>query len=90
MTCLPWLLVGLVNPSLALGSEAPARWQVVVRYCLMVPFLSLLLWLTSLWGGFGPSLSGWLAGIVAIPLALPLERRLRGWWRQRRERRLRA
>ena len=90
MTCLPWLLVGLVNPPLALGTETPARWQVIVRYCLVVPFISLLLWLTSLWGGFGPSLLGWLAGIVAIPVALPLERRLRGWWRRRRERRLRV
>ncbi len=88
MTCLPWLLAGLVNPSLALGTEAPARWQVIVRYCLVVPFISMLLWLTSLWGGFGPSLPGWLAGIVAVPVALPLERRLRGWLRRRRERRL--
>ncbi|WP_416139460.1 cobyrinic acid a,c-diamide synthase [Halomonas sp. HK25] len=90
MTCLPWLLVGLANPRLAVPFESPSRWQVVVRYSLVVPFISMLMWLTSLWGGFGPSLPGWLAGIVAIPLALPLERRLRGWLRQRRERRLQA
>ncbi len=90
MTCLPWLLVGLVNPGLAVGTQRPARWQVIVRYCLVVPFIGLLLWLTSLWGGFGPSLLGWLAGIVAIPVALPLERGLRGWLGRRRERRRQA
>ncbi|QTF93358.1 cobyrinic acid a,c-diamide synthase [Halomonas sp. BM-2019] len=89
MTCLPWLLVGLANPRLALASDSPSRWQVIARYGLVVPFISLLLWLTSLWGGFGPSLAGWLAGLVAVPLALPLERRLRGWLRRRRERRQR-
>ncbi|MFC2990978.1 cobyrinic acid a,c-diamide synthase [Halomonas tibetensis] len=90
MTCLPWLLVGLFNPALALPVPTPGRLRVILRYCLVVPFISMLLWLTSLWGGFGPSLVGWLAGIVAIPLALPLERRLRGWRRHRRERRLQA
>ncbi|MBS9403807.1 cobyrinic acid a,c-diamide synthase [Halomonas sp. TRM85114] len=90
MTCLPWLLVGLVNPRLALPSEPFGRLQVIVRYCLMVPFVSMLLWLTSLWGGFGPSLLGWIAGLVAIPAALPLERHLRGWLGRRRERRRQA
>ncbi|MGM0858290.1 MAG: cobyrinic acid a,c-diamide synthase [Pseudomonadota bacterium] len=87
MTCLPWLLVGLYNPGLALPWPAPGRLQVIVRYCLLVPFISMLLWLTSLWGGFSPSLLGWLSGIVAIPVALPVERTLRGWLARRRERR---
>lgn len=87
MTCLPWLLVGLYNPRLALAVSAPNRLQVILRYCLGIPFLSMLLWLTSLWGGFSPSLVGWLVGIVAIPVALPIERKLRGWLAQRRERR---
>ncbi|GEN26498.1 hypothetical protein HVA01_01440 [Halovibrio variabilis] len=90
MTCLPWLLVGLVNPALALPVAAQGRLQVVLRYCLIVPFISMLLWLTSLWGGFSPSLLGWLAGIVAIPVALPIERTLRGWLARRRERRREA
>ncbi|MCA1770141.1 MAG: cobyrinic acid a,c-diamide synthase [Halomonas sp.] len=90
MTCLPWLLVGLANPRLALAFEPPARWRVLVRYGLVVPFISMLIWLTSLWGGFGPSLLGWLAGIVAIPVALPVERTLRGWLTRRRERRREA
>ncbi|MGJ7460546.1 cobyrinic acid a,c-diamide synthase [Halomonas sp. MA07-2] len=90
MTCLPWLLVGLANPRLALAFESPSRWQVWVRYGLVVPFISMLLWLTSLWGGFGPSLVGWLAGIVAIPVALPVERTLRGWLARRREGRRQA
>ncbi|KPQ22683.1 cobyrinic acid a,c-diamide synthase [Halomonas sp. HL-93] len=88
MTCLPWLMVGLFNPALALPLAAPGRLQVILRYCLVVPFISMLLWLTSLWGGFSPSLLGWLAGIVAIPVALPVERTLRGWLARRRERRL--
>ncbi len=90
MTCLPWLLVGLFNPGLALPVPAPGRLRVILRYCLVVPFISMLLWLTSLWGGFGPSLVGWLAGIVAIPVALPVERTLRGWLARRRERRRQA
>jgi len=90
MTCLPWLLVGLFNPGLAVPVAAPGRLHVVLRYCLTVPFISMLLWLTSLWGGFSPSLLGWLAGIVAIPVALPIERTLRGWLARRRARRQQA
>ncbi|MGY2462463.1 cobyrinic acid a,c-diamide synthase [Vreelandella sulfidaeris] len=90
MTCLPWLLVGLFNPGLAHPALAPSRLQVILRYCLVVPSLSVLLWLTSLWGGFSPSLFGWLAGLVAIPVALPIERTLRGWLARRRERRAEA
>lgn len=90
MTCLPWLLAGLVNPALALPVAAQGRLQVILRYCLIIPFISMLLWLTSLWGGFSPSLLGWLAGIVAIPVALPVERTLRGWLARRRERRREA
>ncbi|MGM0521986.1 MAG: cobyrinic acid a,c-diamide synthase, partial [Pseudomonadota bacterium] len=48
MTCLPWLLVGLYNPALALPGAAPGRLQVIARYCLVVPFISMLMWLTSL------------------------------------------
>ncbi|MDZ7851421.1 MAG: cobyrinic acid a,c-diamide synthase [Halomonas sp.] len=90
MTCLPWLLVGLAKPRLAVPVEPPGRLQVILRYALVVPFISMLLWLTSLWGGFGPTLMGWLAGLVAIPATLPLERRLRGWLARRREKRRQA
>ncbi|SES17175.1 hypothetical protein SAMN04487958_108134 [Vreelandella subterranea] len=90
MTCLPWLLIGLYNPGIALPVATQGRLQVVFRYCLVIPFISMLLWLTSLWGGFSPSLLGWLAGIVAIPAALPIERTLRGWLARRRERRREA
>lgn len=86
MTCLPWLLVGLFNPALALPGLTPGRMQVIIRYCLVIPFISMLLWLTSLWGGFSPSLLGWLAGIVAIPVMLPIERTLRSWLARRRAR----
>ncbi len=90
MTCLPWLLVGLFNPGLAVPVAAPGRLHVILRYCLTVPFISMLLWLTSLWGGFSPSLLGWLVGIVAILVALPIERTLRGWLARRRARRQQA
>lgn len=88
VTCLPWLLVGLANPRLAVSTDSPSRLQVVFRYCLLIPFISMLLWLTSLWGGFGPSLGGWLAGLVAVPVALPLEGAWRRWRARRHRRRL--
>ncbi|WP_016855241.1 hypothetical protein [Halomonas smyrnensis] len=88
LTCLPWCLAGLVSPRLALAVEQPSRWQVVVRYAFLVPFLSLLMWLTSLWGGFDPSLGGWLAGLAAIAVELPLERRWRRFRARRHKRRL--
>ncbi|MCH4564848.1 MULTISPECIES: cobyrinic acid a,c-diamide synthase [Halomonas] len=90
VTCLPWCLVGLANPRLAVPTERPGRWQVFFRYGLLVPFLSVLLWLTSLWGGFGPSLEGWLAGLAAIAVELPLERRWHRWRARRHRQRLEA
>lgn len=90
VTCLPWCLVGLANPRLAVPTEGSGRWQVFFRYGLLVPFLSILLWLTSLWGGFGPSLEGWLAGLVAIAVEIPLERRWRRWRVHRHRQRLEA
>ena len=89
VTCLPWCLIGLANPRLALPTETPNRFQVLFRYCLLVPFISMLLWLTSLWGGFGPTLGGWLAGLVAVGVALPVERGWRRWRARRHQRRLR-
>ncbi|MBB3139564.1 cobyrinic acid a,c-diamide synthase [Halomonas organivorans] len=88
LTCLPWCLAGLASPRLALANEHPTRFQVVVRYVFLVPFVSLLMWLTSLWGGFDPSLGGWLAGLVAIAVELPLERRWRRFRARRHKRRL--
>ncbi|MEY6433406.1 cobyrinic acid a,c-diamide synthase, partial [Thioalkalicoccus limnaeus] len=69
VSCLPWLIVGLIEPRLAVPTERPTRVQVLLRYWLIVPFAAFLIWLTSLWGGLGPTLGGWLAGLVAIPLA---------------------
>ncbi|PMR75901.1 cobyrinic acid a,c-diamide synthase [Billgrantia endophytica] len=90
VTCLPWLLVGLANPRLAVPTENPSRLQVIFRYCLLVPFVSMLLWLTSLWGGFGPSLTGWIAGLAGVAVSLPLERGWRRWRARRHKRRLEA
>lgn len=86
VSCLPWLIIGLVDPRLALPTEAPSRLHVLVRYWLLVPFIAFIVWITSLWGGFGPSLGGWLAGLVAVPAAMPLERAWRRWQRTRQER----
>lgn len=87
LSCLPWFLIGMVSPRHALPTEFPSRLQVVVRYWLAVPFIALLLWLTSLWGGFGPSLWGWLAGLVAVAVELPVEGRVRRWWKGYKQRR---
>jgi hypothetical protein len=87
LSCLPWFTVGMVRPDLAVPTDPPWRWQVVLRYWFLFPFLAFLLWLTSLWGGFSPSLLGWLAGLGAIAVEIPLERRWRRWRAARVERR---
>lgn len=79
LSCLPWLIIGLVNPRIALPSAPFTRPRVLIRYWLIVPFIALLIWLTSLWGGFGPTLGGWLTGLVAIAVAIPVERAWRRW-----------
>ncbi len=86
VSCIPWFFIGMARPDLAVPTEKPGRLQVVFRYWLLLPFVSFLLWLTSLWGGFGPSLSGWLAGLSAVAVAVPLERRWRIWRQRRLER----
>lgn len=86
LSCIPWFIVGMIKPRLALATARPRRWQVLVRYNVVLPFASLVLWLTSLWGGFGPSLGGWLLGLAAVAITLPVERRWRRWLERRRER----
>lgn len=88
LSCIPWLIVGLVNPAVAVPNDPPSRWHVMLRYWLGIPFLAFLLWLTSLWGGFGPTLAGWMVGLVAIAVEVPLERAWRRWRSRRREQRL--
>ncbi len=85
LSCMPWFLTGMVKPGLALGSEQAGRWQVFLRYAVALPFAAFLIWLTSLWGGFGPSLGGWLVGLVAVPAGLFLERRWLAAKRQRKQ-----
>jgi hypothetical protein len=87
ISCLPWFIVGIMNPRLALPTDAPSRLQVIARYWFLVPFIAFVFWLTSLWGGFGPTLLGWLAGLAAIAIEIPLERRWRRWRAARAERR---
>ncbi len=79
LSCLPWFLIGIYRPEIAVPTPHPTRWQVLLRYWLLFPFLSMLIWLTSLWGGLGPSLSGWLAGLAAIAVAVPVERAWHRW-----------
>lgn len=87
LSCLPWFAIGMISPRHAIPTEFPTRLHVIIRYWLVVPFIALILWLTSLWGGFGPSLAGWLVGLVAIAIERPVESRLRSWWRSYKRRR---
>lgn len=87
LSCLPWFLTGIANPKFALPTEPFHRGRVFLRYWLTVPFVAFLLWLTSLWGGFDPTLPGWLTGLAAIAVELPLERRWRNWRAARAQRR---
>lgn len=90
VSCIPWFFIGMLNPGVAVPNEPPRRWQVVVRYWFVVPSIAFLLWLTSLWGGFSPTLGGWLTGLAAIAVEVPLERRWRQWRAARAQRRLEA
>lgn len=90
VSCVPWFVAGMLNPRLAVPTEPPSRWEVVVRYWFVVPFIVFVLWLTSLWGGFSPTLAGWLAGLAAIAVELPVERRWRRWRAARAARRREA
>ncbi len=80
----PWLLAGLFKPEWVLPDIKPNRFKVFLRYGMAIPFTSFLLGLTSLWGGFGPSLIGWLSGLVALFVAVPIERRIRHYLHKRR------
>ncbi|RJS94912.1 cobyrinic acid a,c-diamide synthase [Salinisphaera sp. Q1T1-3] len=90
LSCLPWFLIGMLDPRLAVPTEPPTRWRAILRYWFGVPFVAFVLWLTSLWGGFSPSFLGWLTGLGALAVAVPAER----WWhrltRRRAHRRRRA
>lgn len=80
LSCFPWFILGMIEPRLAVPTDPPRRWQVMVRYWFLVPFLAFVLWLTSLPGGlWSPSLVGWLAGLAAIAVEVPVERRVRRW-----------
>ncbi|MDN3518008.1 cobyrinic acid a,c-diamide synthase [Aquisalimonas lutea] len=90
VSCGPWFLAGLINPALAVPAEPAGRLQVILRYWLAIPFIAFVLWLTSLWGGFGPGFLGWIAGLLAVAVELPLERCWRRWRAGRRDREQRA
>ncbi len=79
ISCMPWFIAGMINPGWAVPNDPPRRWQVFLRYGFIIPFIVVLTWVTSLWGGFEPSLLGWLAGLAAVPTELFVERRWRRW-----------
>lgn len=76
---MPWFVTGLYDPRLVVPEEVASRWQVILRYAVAMPAVAMLLFLTSLWGGFGASLGGWLAGLAAVPVELFVEKRWRRW-----------
>lgn len=78
-TFMPWFITGLYDPRLVVPAEVASRWQVILRYAVAMPSVAMLLLLTSLWGGFGASLGGWLAGLAAVPVELFVEKRWRRW-----------
>lgn len=90
LSCVPWFFIGMVNPRAAIPTDPPYRWKVLVRYGFALPFLAVLLWLTSLWGGFGPTLPGWIAGLFAIAVEVPAERGWRRWLAAKAQRRREA
>lgn len=90
VSCLPWFAVGMFDPRYAVPTDPPSRWQVILRYWFAAPFVGFLLWITSLWGGFEPTLGGWLAGLAAIPVEIFVERRWRRWKASRAERKREA
>ena len=81
-----WSLIGFIRPRLTVGRPDAGRLEVAFRCLFLWPAAAVLLWLTSLWGGLGPALAGWLAGLVAIPASAALEhavRRALAAWRRR-------
>lgn len=91
LSCMPWFMLGMLFPRVAVPTEPPSRWQLFLRYGFIAPAVGVLTWLTSLWGGLdAPSLIGWLAGLAAIPTEVFLERNWRRWKAARAARRLAA
>ncbi|MGC2855439.1 hypothetical protein ACM64Y_08190 [Novispirillum sp. DQ9] len=91
LSCFPWFILGMVEPRLAVPVDPPGRLQVILRYWFLIPFLAFVLWLTSLPGGlWSPTVGGWLAGLAAIAIEVPLERRFRRWRAGRRAARAQA
>jgi hypothetical protein len=79
VSVMPWFMTGLYDPRLVVPEELASRWQVILRYAVAMPAVAMLLLMTSLWGGFGASLGGWLAGLAAVPVELFIEKRWRRW-----------
>jgi len=97
LSCFAWLIIGLANPQMAVPRERAGRHHVLIRYALLLPFASFVIFLSSItwlttygWGGFGQGFLGWLAGLGAVAVAVPIERRWRRWRRARAERRRQA
>lgn len=76
---MPWFMAGMYDPRLVVPEEVASRWQVILRYAVVMPSVAMLLLFTSFWGGLGASLGGWLAGLAAVPVELFIEKRWRRW-----------
>ena len=56
--------LGLYNPNWVLPKhKSPGRLRVFGTYAFMLPTISFFLGVSTFWGGFGPTLVGWLTGI---------------------------
>jgi len=73
-------MAGMYDPRLVVPEELASRWQVILRYAVAMPSIATVLLLTSLWGGFGASLGGWLAGLAALLVGGLTMLWSRGWW----------
>ena len=58
--------LGIYNPKWVLPQHKnPNRFRVFGTYAFMLPTISFFLGISTFWGGFGPTLIGWLTGIFA-------------------------
>ncbi|WP_404418820.1 hypothetical protein [Marinospirillum sp.] len=63
------LFLGIYNPDWVLPRhKRPGRFRVIGTYAFALPAFSFFLGVSTFWGGFGPTLMGWLTGVIAPSL----------------------
>ncbi|SFB86674.1 hypothetical protein SAMN05660443_0619 [Marinospirillum celere] len=66
------LMLGIYNPGWVLPKHRnPGRFRVIGTYAFMLPVISFFLGVSTFWGGFGPTLLGWLTGVL-MPVMIKL------------------